>query len=798
MNGSLTRIKRLAGLLPGICLLLWACGGESNRDHSIPETISYNLHIRPILSENCFACHGPDANKREAGLRLDREADALSALKEQPDRHALVPGNPEASEAYQRILSTDKNERMPPPSSNLSLTDTQIQLIKKWIRQGAEYEPHWAFVPPKKAGLPDIETKDWVQNEVDYFVLAAMEEAGLAPNKPADKWSLIRRVYFDVLGLPPNAEDLDRLADKDLNLDALLDTLFANPAYGEKMAVQWMDLSRYADSHGYQDDYYRTQWPWRDWVIHAFNQNLSYDRFITWQLAGDLLPGAGKEQLLATAFNRNHKITEESGAIDEEYRVMYAVDRTNTLGKALLGMTLECAQCHDHKYDPISQKEYYQTFAFFNTVAEWGIEEASPGFSKKSPAKVPLMEIGEEDVKDILHFVNLPDSTRRVQTLLANMGKGTNYNSLLAEADVLKVSVMGEPDSTRRTFLLDRGMYDAPKEAVEPGIPKAILPFPDHLPKNRLGLSKWLFDSENPLTARVFVNRIWQELFGKGLVATPGDFGMQGNLPVNQPLLDWLAVDFMESGWDVQGLIRKIMQSAAYQQSSVVSPEKFEKDPENRLLSRFPRQRLPAEAIRDLVLASSGLLHREIGGPSVKPYQPEGLWEAATSGRGNLSRYLQDSGKYLYRRGLYTFIKRTVPPPSMMIFDASNRDACEVERLQTNTPLQALVMMNDPVVLEASRVLAEKLLETGSPAPNLIRAAFYRILGRKPENEEFQILLNNYDSFYSGYREEPERADTMLSVGEYPRKDSLPVVERAALMQVISLMYNLEETITKS
>lgn len=798
MNSPLTRIKILAGLLPGIWLILSGCGGESSQEQPIPETISYNLHIRPILSENCFACHGPDANKRESGLRLDREEDALSALKEQPDRHALVPGNPDASDAYHRILSSDQNERMPPPSSNLSLTDNQIQLIEKWILQGAEYEPHWAFVPPKKAELPEVRNNGWAQNELDYFVLAATEEAGLSPNGPADKLSLIRRVYFDVIGLPPSAETLDQLAKEELNLDGLLDTLFANPAYGEKMAIQWMDLSRYADSHGYQDDYYRTQWPWRDWVIHAFNQNLPYNRFITWQLAGDLLPGAGKEQLLATAFNRNHKITEESGAIDEEYRVMYAVDRTNTLGKALLGMTLECAQCHDHKYDPISQKEYYQTFAFFNTVAEWGIEEASPGFSKKSPAKVPLMEIREEDVEDILHFVNLPDSARRVQTLLANMGKGTNYNSLLAEADVLKVSVMGEPDSTRRTYLLDRGMYDAPKEAVVPGIPEAILPFPDHLPKNRLGLSKWLFDLENPLTARVFVNRIWQEIFGKGLVATPGDFGMQGNLPINQPLLDWLAVDFMESGWDIQGLLRKIMQSATYQQSSVVEPEKFAQDPENRLLTRFPRQRLPAEAIRDLVLASSGLLHREIGGPSVKPYQPDGLWEAATSGRGNLSKYLQDSGKYLYRRGLYTFIKRTVPPPSMMIFDASNRDACEVERLETNTPLQALVMMNDPVVLEASKVLAEKLLESGEPTPNLIQAAFYRIVGRKAEKEEFQILLENYDSFYSAYKEEPKRAEATLAVGEYPEKDSFPVVERAALMQVISLLYNLEETITKS
>ncbi|SEJ62520.1 Planctomycete cytochrome C [Cyclobacterium xiamenense] len=794
MIGGITRIAVWFGLSSWML----SCSSDSSQGLAdIPETVSYNLHIRPILSENCFACHGPDANKREAGLRLDRETDAYAALKEQPGRHALVPGDPQASEAYLRTVSTDSSERMPPPSSNLSLTDHQVRLIEKWIRQGAAYEPHWAFVPPVKAALP-ADDLGWAQNEVDYFVLKGMREQGLTPNQSADKRSLLRRVYLDIIGLPPPPAVLDQVETAELDLDALLDSLFANPAFGEKMAIHWMDLSRYADSHGYQDDYYRTQWPWRDWVIHAFNQNMPYDRFVTWQLAGDLLPDAGKEQVLATAFNRNHKITEESGAIDEEYRVMYAVDRTNTLGKALLGITLECAQCHDHKYDPISQKEYFQTYAFFNTVAEWGMEESTPGFSKKSPAKLPMLEISEADVSDILHFVNLPDSSRRVQALLANMGKGANYNSLLAESNVLKVSVMGEPDSTRQTYLLDRGMYDAPLEKVSPGVPEAILPFPEQLPKNRLGLAKWLFDPKNPLTARVFVNRIWQELFGQGLVSTPGDFGMQGNLPVNQPLLDWLAVDFIESGWDIQALLRTIVLSATYQQSSQVTAEKLERDPENRLLSRFPRQRLPAEGIRDLVLASSGLLVPEIGGPSVKPYQPEGLWEAATSGRGNLSRYQQDTGKYLYRRGLYTFIKRTVPPPSMMLFDASNRDACEVERLKTNTPLQALVMMNDPVVLEASRVLAERLLESQQPVPELIGNAFYRILGRKPETAERLILEENYRTFFEAFEADGARAEQLLAVGEYPLSPSLPITERAALMQVISLLYNLEETITKS
>lgn len=792
-------IAWLAGPVLLIVFFSLACENQKKpTGEDIPESISYNLHIRPILSENCFACHGPDANKREAGLRLDREQDAFAALKEAPDRRAISPGKPHQSEVYARIMTADETERMPPPSSNLSLSNHQVQLIKSWIRQGAEYEPHWAFVPPEKATLPEVGAADWVQNEIDHFALSEMEGKGLQPNQRAEKQSLVRRIYFDLTGLPPSQEVLNRIEKEEIPLNALIDSLFATPAYGEKMAVSWMDVARYADSHGYQDDYYRTQWPWRDWVIHAFNQNMPYDQFITWQLAGDLLPDPTKEQILATGFNRNHKITEESGAIDEEYRVMYAVDRTNTLGKAMLGITLECAQCHDHKYDPISQKEYYQVFAFFNNVAEKGIEEASPGFSKKSPAKLPLMEITEGETRDILQFINMPDSARRVETLLANMSKGTNYNSLLAEANVLKVSVMGDLDSARTTFILDRGAYDAPTEPVEEGAPTAILDFPDHLPKNRMGLAQWLFDPNHPLTARVYVNRVWQEIFGIGLVDTPGDFGMQGSLPVNQALLDWLAVDFMENGWDIQYLLKKILMSASYQQSAAVTPEKIEIDPDNRYLSRFPRQRLKAEEIRDLVLASSGLLNREIGGPSVKPYQPEGLWEAATSGRGNLAAYQQDTGKYLYRRGLYTFIKRTVPPPQMILFDASNRDACEVERVKTSTPLQALAMMNDPFILEASRVLAEKLLAEKSSLPESIHSAFYRIVGRPPDDKEIAVLTATHTDFIEIYNKDQDRAAQVLAVGEYPANDSLPVAGKAALMQVISLIYNLEETNTKS
>ncbi|MEX2512857.1 MAG: PSD1 and planctomycete cytochrome C domain-containing protein [Cyclobacteriaceae bacterium] len=767
----------------------------------MPETISYNFHIRPILSQNCYACHGPDANQREAGLRFDLQDNAFAALKENPNAHALVPGNPSSSVAYQRIISSEPTEKMPPPESNLALSEHEVRLIKKWIQQGAVYEPHWAFLVPEKKPLPKVREENWPRNELDYYILSAQEDEGLSPNPIADKEMFLKRLSFDITGLPPDLDLMEKFNNNRISEEEVIDQLLEHKGYGEKMAVHWMDVARYADSHGYQDDYYRTQWPWRDWVIHAFNKNMPYDQFLTWQLAGDLLPNATKEQILATGFNRNHKITEESGAIDEEYRSMYVIDRTNTLGKAILGVTIECAQCHDHKFDPISQKEYFQLYAFFNNVAEYGMEESTPGFSKKSPAKLPMLEITDSDVENILSFVNFPDSVTHVKSIIGKVDKGANHLSLLSESDVLKVSVMGDADSLRKTFILERGDYASPGKEVQHGTPDAILRFPEQFPKNRLGLSKWLFDKNNPLTARVFVNRIWQEIFGTGLVNTPGDFGMQGALPSHPELLDWLAVDFMESGWDIKALIKKIVSSATYHQSSAVDPTKLEKDPENRYISRFPRFRLPAEQVRNLVLASSGLLVPEIGGPSVKPYQPEGLWESAGSGRGNLSEYEQDSGKSLYRRGLYTFIKRTVPPPTMILFDASNRDGCEVERVRTNTPLQALVMMNDPTVLEASRVLASSLLKDNSLESDReakIFKAFKLIIGRTPDTQELAILKGYHDDQLNIYKEKVDVAGKLVNVGEFPLVKSLPLPQLAALMQVVQTIYNMEEAITKS
>ncbi|WP_035361107.1 PSD1 and planctomycete cytochrome C domain-containing protein [Dyadobacter alkalitolerans] len=762
-------------LLAGSALCFQSCNKSSDNqavEEDIPKEVSYNFDIRPILSDKCLACHGPDANKREAGLRLDVAEDAFKALQENPKAHALVAGKPELSQVYLRITTADTALRMPPTGSNLKLTQREVDLIEKWIRQGAKYEKHWAFVAPKKPALPEVDDKDWPKNEIDYFILQKQEQKGVKPNEEADKERLLKRLSLDITGLPPTLKMMDEfMADNSANAyEKMVDQLLKSPAYGEKMAIHWLDLARYADSHGYQDDGYRTQWPWRDWVIHAFNKNMHYNDFVTWQLAGDLLPNSSKEQLLATGFNRNHKITEEGGVIPEEYRIMYVTDRNDLFGKGLLGVTLECAHCHDHKYDPFSQKEYYQMFAFFNNVKEVGIESVIGG--PETYAKKPLMEISNDDVKNILTFINKPDTNRLI------------------------VSVMGDLDTLRKTHILERGVYDAPGDEVQPATPTSILPFDKSYPKNRLGLSKWLFDKKNPLTSRVYVNILWQEFFGKGIVKTSGDFGMQGELPSHPALLDWLATDFMDHGWDIKRLVKQMVTSATYKQSAVVTKDKLATDPDNILLARGPRYRIHAEFIKDLVLASSGLLNKTIGGPSVKPYQPAGLWEGATSGRGLLSVYNQDHGGALYRRGMYTLIKRTVPPPTMSIFDASNRDLCEVKRLKTNTPLQALVMMNDPAVLEASRVLATKLLQEKSEAKEKIIKAFRLIVCRKPSDKELDVLSAYYDKQLQSIK--PEKAEKMVTVGEYPLTKKVDKKAQAALMRVISTIYNLEETITKS
>lgn len=747
------------------------CTETQAQETAMPDVIDYNYHIRPIFSDRCFKCHGPDANKRKAGLRLDTPEGAYAAFKDSPSMHAIVPGNPEASDAFQRLITKDTSLLMPTPSSHLSVSKHEVDLIEKWIKQGAVYKPHWAFIKPVKATFPDAD-EDWVRNPIDYFVFAKMAEKSLKPSPEASKEQLLKRVSLDLTGLPPSLEMQDRFL-KDSSPQAyekIVNELLGSKHYGEKMSVQWLDLARYADSHGYQDDGLRTMWPWRDWVIHAFNSNYSYAKFVTWQLAGDLMPRPTKEMLLATGFNRNHKITQEGGVIDEEYRVEYVNDRTNTFSKSFLALTFECARCHDHKYDPISQKDYYSTYAFFNQVPEKGLF----GTIDASFADPPNMNITTKDVQSIMKFIHKKDT---------------------ASVDVM---VMADSSKRRPTYVLSRGNYDMPGPEVGVGIPKSILPYSaSKYGQNRLGLARWLLEPQNPLTSRVFVNRLWTQIFGRGIVKTVGDFGMQGELPTHPELLDWLAVDFQTHGWNIKRLVKQMVMSATYQQASAVTSAAQQVDPENIYLSRMSRIRIPAEQIRDQVLASAGILNPEIGGPSVKTYQPKGLWEVATSGRGSLMNYIQDHNQDLYRRGMYVFIKRTVPPPTMLIFDASNRDQCEVQRGRTNTPLQALVMMNDPHVLESSRVLASQFSREKGSIDEKLSRAFRRIVCRAPNEKELAMLKKYYAAEQVSCTQNPKKVQKLMKIGEYKQDKATVTGSTAAMMLTIQLIYNMEEAIMR-
>ncbi len=764
-------IGLVAAILASILLLP---GFLKNSDQSdLPDVVDYNFHIKPIISDRCFKCHGPDKAKQESELGLHNEAGLFKALKDDPNGHVIVPGQPGKSELYRRIMTSDTADMMPPPESNLSLTDYEKALIKKWIEQGAKYKQHWAFIPPVKPDLPNVKNKSWVKNEIDYFVLHRLKNEGLKPNEEADKERLLRRASYDLTGLPPSPALLDRfLADQSSDaFEKMVDTLMALPSYGEHQTAHWLDLARYADSHGYQDDSYRSQWPWRDWVIHAFNQNMPYNQFVTWQLAGDLLPEASKEQILATGFCRNHKITQEGGVIEDEYRTEYIADKANLFGSAFLGLTFECAKCHDHKYDPIPQAEYFGVYAFFNQNTEKGFYN---DVSNLSIAEQPTLVPTKAELDGILSFIN--DS----------------------EADTVVSMIMQESDSLRKTFTLIRGQYDKPDKEVGFATPKAVLPFPEGSPKNRLGLSNWLFDEKNPLTARVTVNRIWQQFFGSGIVKSVENFGSQGELPSHPELLDWLAVDFRESGWDIKHLIKKIVTSAAYRQSAESSEKKQELDPENRFVSRGPRFRMTPEMLRDTWLATSGLLNPAIGGPPVKPYQPAGLWEEmnAGDGRGTLTKYVQDKEGKLYRRTMYTIFKRTLPHPFLTTFDASYRDVCSVKRQRTNTPLQALNLMNDPLMLEASRTIAQQFLKQNSLSlPQRLEAAFRKAAARKPTKEELQVLEKHFAERQTQLSKSPEIAKQLLKIGESPIDEKIDPIASAALMEAIALVYNMDDVI---
>ncbi len=774
------------------------CGLEADHtgETSIPEKIDFNLHVRPILSDRCFKCHGPDDRARKANFRLDEEAFAFEMLDSIAERFAIVRGRPGKSELYARITSEDPKEKMPPPESNLILTPTEILVLKRWIEQGAEWKTHWSFIKPVRTPLPGGAKDKWPRNEIDYFTLVQMRRVQLEPSVAATPEKLIRRLSFDLTGLPPSPQEVNEFK-RDPSIQAyeeLVDRLLASPAYGERMASDWLDLSRYAETNGYHHDFERNVWPWRDWVIQSFNDNRPYDEFVTWQLAGDLLENPSYEQLLATSFNRLHRTTQECGSIDEEFRVSYVVDRTNTFGKAFLGLTVECAQCHDHKYDPISQREYYKLFAFFNQVPERGVTKS---FGNPS---APYLALPDEQVEEVRAYID--------QTIEREYASGSQQDSAEAYRDVWReemsalvapVMIMGVLDTTRPTYVLDRGLYDAPGEEVFAGTPPAILPFGKGEPADRLGLARWLFNPDHPLTARVVVNRYWQMIFGRGLVDTPDDFGSQGALPTHLELLDWLAVDFMESGWDVKRLIKQMVLSATYRQSSVITPAKEQADPYNKWLARGVQGRLTAEMLRDQALQMSGLLVNRIGGPSVKSYHPKGLWVQVSSGGRYQRKYMQGHGEDLYRRSLYQYWKRIQPPPSMTIFDAANRNQCTVKRQSSSTPLQALVLLNDVQFMEAARFFAERSIrEGGNNAKERIQWAFQWATSRLPDEAELSILLELLEEQVLEFSNYPERAEAIVDLGEGGSGQMVGTEELAAYTMVCNAVMNLSESLQKN
>ena len=717
------------------------------------DVVDFNYDVKPILSDKCYACHGPDDKARQANLRLDIKSGIETALELNNNRYILDVQHVENSELIKRIESEELNFVMPPPESNLKLSENEKIILKKWIEQGAKWEPHWSYTKPKLYDIPKTIFEDWPTNEIDFFISKKIEENGLKPSPKENKEILLRRVSFDITGLPPTIDQIDSFVN-DNSTDAyekVVDRLLKSSTFGERMASIWMDLARYGDSHGYQDDQERIMWPWRDWVIHAYNDNLPYDKFITWQIAGDMIPNATKEQILASGFNRNHKITQEGGVIPEEYRVEYVADRTVTTSKIMMGLTVECARCHTHKYDPITHDEFFSLYSFFNNVEENGI------IAYGDTAPKPNLTINKKDVENELSFVNLPDSINKV-TLM----------------------VMKESENLRKTYVLNRGSYDAPLNEVSPGTPEVVLPFDQNkYPKNRYGLSKWFFEEENPLTSRVAINRLWQQFFGVGIVSTPDDFGSQGSKPSNPELLDWLAYTFQNTDkWDTKKFIKRIVMSSTYTQSSKINITNKKIDADNTYLSYYPRQKLTAEMVRDNALASSGMLVNKVGGPSVKPMQPDGLWNEVTGGGGgSLAFYVPDSGENLFRRSLYTFWKRTVPPPAMMIFDAPTRDNCVAVRQKTSTPLQSLALMNDPQYLMAAEHLSNKIYSDQNLNRDGKIIKIYRsVTSRKPSKTELD-KLNRYIS------------DVM---------ETNKISEKEAFVLLCELIYNLDETTQKS
>ena len=763
--------------------------------------IDYQRDIRPILARHCFRCHGRSESEREGGLRLDERSSALAPADS--GEPAIVPGKPDESTLLARVTAEDE-ERMPPPDEGKALAPAEIERLRRWIDQGAPYARHWSFVPPKRRPLPRLPAgSPKVRDPIDVWVLHALAVRGLKPSPPADRYELIRRLSFDLRGIPPSVSEIEAfVADRRPDAyERLVDRFLADPAYGEQWARLWLDLARYADSRGFGSDPLRkNMWRYRDWVIDAFNRNLPYDQFTIEQLAGDLLPHPTIEQRMATAFHRNTMTNTEGGTDDEEFRVAAVRDRVDTTMQVWMGLTMQCGKCHSHKYDPISQREYYQFYAFFNQTADADRADEAPTIEVPRPTDRLARERHarqvaalEEQLRDLTESLQGATAVER-KKLTALKKRLARLKKSAPRMPTLPVMQELPPDKRRQTHIMIRGNFLSPGELVRPAVPKAFHPWKESWPRNRLGVAYWIVDRSNPLTARVAVNRIWAQLFGRGIVATEEDFGTQGDLPTHPELLDELAVRFMELRWDQKELLRSIVGSATYRRTARATADQKAKDPDNRWLSRGPRVRLTAEQVRDQALAVSGLLSRKIGGPSVYPYQPPGLWRAAFNGQ---RKWPTSRGENKYRRGIYTFWRRTVPYPSMAAWDAPSREVCTIRRSRTNTPLQAFVTLNDPVYVEAAQALGRRLLgRSGSDAQRL--AYGYLLVRQRRATpaalQPLQELLNTARRYYAAHEGEA-RTWATDPLGPLPRE--IAPAEAAAWTVIGNTLLNLDGIMSK-
>jgi hypothetical protein len=789
---------------------------------SAGKTVQYTRDIQPILSNYCFTCHGPDEKTRKAGLRLDQADSAKKTLRS--GASAIVRGDPGKSELIARIFAHDETERMPPLKSQKVMKDAEKELLKRWIAEGAEYQQHWAFIAPRRPPLPQTKQQGWARQPFDHFVLARLEKEGLKPGPEADRYTLARRVSLDLTGLPPTIAAVDRFVN-DKSPDAyekFVDEVLKSPAYGERWAHVWLDLARYADSRGYATDNPRVIWKYRDWVIEALNANMPFDQFTIEQLAGDLLPNPTTKQLLATAFHRNTLTNDEGGTNDEEFRVAAVVDRVNTTMAVWMGLTMGCAQCHSHKYDPISQEEYFRFYAIFNQTEDADRGDDSPLLTQYAPDQEThkaKLEAAAAHLEKLQGALPVAAKARLATTLPGNAWPlaaltqaylATAAPELKAAGERLKAAkkeaagvkgvatpIMREfaEKQRRKTKIHIRGNFLDEGKEVTPGLPALFPPLPPGQPLNRLGVARWLVDRSNPLTARVTVDRTWDQIFGVHLVDTPEDFGTRSKSPLNQDLLDWLAVELVDQKWDVQQFLKMLVTSATYRQSSRVTTELLEKDPDNRLFARGPRFRTSAETVRDQALFASGLLSTKMYGPSVRPPRPKlGL----TAAFGGGTDWDASPGDDKYRRALYTEWRRTTPYPSMLTFDAPNRNVCTINRPRTNTPLQALVTLNDPVYIEASQALARRMVKEGG-ATSETRATYgFRLcLTRPPQPAETKRLVELYQKVRDDFAKNPKEAQQMATEPLGPLPAGMDAVELAAWTVVGNVLLNLDEVFAK-